>query len=55
MLCYLTDEDLVRFLVNSREHLLSKEKSIVVVKENVGDNLYDESDKSVARTRRAFE
>ena len=43
-LCYLTDDDLVKFLENCRENLTSKENSLIFIKENVSDNIpaYDE-------------
>jgi hypothetical protein len=58
VLCYLTDLDLVKFLKDSKENLVSQEHSIIFIKENVADGelpVFDESDNSMARSRKAFE
>ncbi|TNV70621.1 hypothetical protein FGO68_gene17046 [Halteria grandinella] len=55
VLCYLTDEDMVRFLIESKGRLM--EGGVIVVKENNSEErpVYDGDDNSVARTREAFE
>jgi hypothetical protein len=54
-LCYLTDEDLFKFLTESRAHLA--QGGVVFIKENTSERVatFDETDNSVARTREAFE
>ena len=57
MLCYLTDEDLIAFLVKCRENLVDKKKGMVFVKENVHDTGFyvDKDDNSVVRSDKLFE
>jgi protein N-terminal methyltransferase len=58
VLCYLTDEDMVRFLKEAKENLVSQEHSMIFLKENVTDGelpVFDESDNSMVRSRQAFE
>ena len=55
VLCYLTDDDLVEFLIKCRQNLSSN--GLIVAKENVSEGVsyLDKSDNSVARTRAEFE
>ena len=56
MLCYLTDEDLITFLKNSIQNL--ENNGMIFIKENVSDEdlpVFDESDNSMVRSKKAFE
>jgi len=58
VLCYLTDEDMVKFLVKSRENgLIDKKNGMVFVKENVHDSGFyvDKDDNSVIRSDKLFQ
>jgi protein N-terminal methyltransferase len=57
VLCYLTDEDLVRFLVKCKENLVDKQHGMVFVKENVHDTSFyvDKDDNSVVRSDKLFQ
>lgn len=57
MLCYLTDKDLVDFLLKCKDNLVDLEKSMIFVKENVHDTGFyvDKDDHSVIRSDKLFE
>lgn len=57
VLCYLTDADLVKFLVNCRENFVDKANGMVFIKENVHDTSFyvDKDDNSVVRNDKMFE
>lgn len=57
VLCYLTDDDLIKFLKKCRANLVDQGKSMVFVKENVHDTSFyvDKDDNSVVRCDRMFE
>lgn len=54
-MCYLTEEDLVSFLIKCKMNLRD-EKSIIIIKENVSDSgvIEDENDSSIARSDSIF-
>lgn len=56
VLCYLTDADLVAFLIKCRENL-TDDNSIVFVKENVHESGFyvDKDDNSVVRSDKIFQ
>ena len=52
MLCYLTDEDLIKFLRSSIQNL--ETNAMIFIKENVSDEelpVFDESDNSMVRSK----
>ena len=55
MLCYLTDDDLVQFLIKCGENL-TDENSMIFVKENVHETGFyvDKDDNSVVRSDTLF-
>ena len=57
MLCYLTDEDMLKFLQKSIDNLTDKATGMIFVKENVHDTGFyvDKSDNSVVRSNKLFE
>jgi protein N-terminal methyltransferase len=57
VLCYLTDEDLIKFLVKSRENLVDQKSGMIFVKENVHDSGFyvDKDDNSVIRSDKLFQ
>ena len=55
VLCFLTDDDFVEFMVKCREHL--SPNGVIVAKENVSDDksVFDSSDNSIYRNKQDFE
>jgi protein N-terminal methyltransferase len=56
VLCYLTDQDLIKFFKKSKDHL--SPTGMIFIKENVANDMlpvFDETDSSMVRSREHFE
>ena len=57
VLCYLTDDDLIKFLHKCKANLVDHKTSMVFIKENVHDHGFyvDKEDNSVVRSDKLFQ
>ena len=56
VLCYLTDDDLIKFLHKCKANLVNQQSGMVFIKENVHDHGFyvDKDDNSVVRSDKLF-